>query len=144
MRIDGSFIIFRLDTVSMSTATDSGLFDLQTLTPLHYLGILLAAITGVIHLQLGVGFAPSPLGVSFLFAGVVFLGASAAILANYRRRLLYGLGIPFTAGQIVIWYGLNFAAGPKSFPADVGTLGWVDKVAQLLLVVVLIALLRRD
>jgi hypothetical protein len=128
----------------MSTATDSGLFDLQTLTPLHYAGILLAAISGVIHLRLGVGFAPSPLGISFLFAGVVFLVASAAILANYRRRLLYGLGIPFTAGQIVIWYGVNFAAGPKSFPADVGTLGAIDKIAQVLLIVVLVALLRQD
>jgi len=128
----------------MSTATDSGLFDLETLTPLHYLGVLLAAITGVIHLRLGVGFAPSPLGISFLFAGVVFLVASAAILANYRRRLLYGLGIPFTAGQIVLWYGINFAGGGKSFPADVGTIGWIDKVSQVLLVVVLIVLLRQD
>jgi hypothetical protein len=128
----------------MSTATDSGLFDLETLTPLHYLGILLAAITGVIHLQLGVGFAPSGLGISFLFAGVVFLAASAAILANYRRRLLYGLGLPFTAGQIVLWYGLNFVAGPKSFPADVGTLGAVDKIAQVSLIVVLAVLLSQD
>ena len=127
----------------MSTATDSGLLDLQTLTPLHYLGILLAAISGVIHLRLGVGFAPSPLGIAFLFAGVGFLAATAAILANYRRRLLYGLGIPFTAGQLVLWYVINFAAGPKSFPADVGTLGWVDKVAQVILIVVLVALLRR-
>lgn len=128
----------------MSTATDSGLFDRQTLTPLHYLGILLAAISGVIHLRLGVGFAPSPLGLSFLFAGVVFLAASAAILADYRRRALYGLGIPFTAGQIVLWYLINFAGGAKSFPADVGTLGWVDKVSQVLLIVVLVALLRRN
>lgn len=128
----------------MSTATDSGLFDLQTLTPLHYLGILFALVSGVIHLRLGVGFAPSPLGLSFLFAGVVFLVASAAILANYRRRLLYGLGIPFTAGQIVLWYVFNFAGGGKSFPADVGTLGAIDKIAQVLLVVVLIALLRRE
>jgi hypothetical protein len=128
----------------MSTATDSGLFDRQTLTPLHYVGILCAVVTGVIHLRLGVGFAPSPLGISFLFAGVVFLVASAAILANYRRRLLYGLGIPFTAGQIVLWYVFNFAGGGKSFPGDVGTLGAIDKIAQVLLVVVLIALLRGE
>jgi hypothetical protein len=127
----------------MSTATDSRLVDLQTLTPLHYLGILLAAISGVIHLRLGIGFAPSPLGIAFLFAGVVFLVASAAILADYRRRLLYGLGIPFTAGQIVLWYVVNFAGGSKSFPADVGTLGAVDKVAQVLLIAVLVVLLRR-
>ena len=44
----------------------------------------------------------------------------------------------------MIWYGLNFAAGAKSFPADVGTVGWIDKVAQVLLIVVLIALLRQD
>jgi hypothetical protein len=128
----------------MSTATNSGLIDRQTLTPLHYLGILLAVVTGVIHLQLGVGFISSPLGISFLFAGIVFVLASAAILANYRRRLLYGLGIPFTAGQIVIWYVFNFAMGPQSFPADVGTLATIDKVAQVLLVVVLIALLQRE
>jgi len=128
----------------MSTATDSGLLDLRTLTPLHYLGILAAVISGVIHLQLGIGFISSPLGVSFLVAGVVFLLASAAILANYRRRLLYGLGIPFTAGQIVLWYVFNFAMGSRSFPADVGTLGAVDKVAQVILVVVLIALLQRE
>jgi len=128
----------------MSTATDSGLIDLQTLTPLHYLGILLAAISGVIHLRLGAGFAPSPLGIAFLFAGVVFVVAVAAILANYRRRLLYGLGVPFTGGQIVIWYVYNFAMGQYSFPADVGALGWIDKVSQVLLIVVLVVLLRRD
>jgi hypothetical protein len=128
----------------MSTTTDSGLFDLQTLTPLHYLGVLLAVVSGLIHLQLGIGFISSPLGISFLFAGVVFVLASVAILANFRRRLLYGLGIPFTAGQIVIWYVFNFAMGSKSFPADVGTLGAIDKVAQVVLVVVLIALLQRE
>ena len=128
----------------MSTTTDSSPIDLQTLTPLHYLGILLAVVSGVVHLKLGVGFISSPLGVSFLFAGVVFFLASAAILANYRRRLLYGLGIPFTAGQLALWYVLNFVMGPKSFPADVGTLGTVDKVAQVLLIVVLAALLQRE
>ena len=126
----------------MSTTTDSGLFDLQTLTPLHYLGVLLAVVSGLIHLRLGVGFISSPLGISFLFAGIVFLAAAAAILANYRRRLLYGLGIPFTAGQIVIWYVVNFPVG--SVPTDVGTLGAIDKIAQVLLVVVLIALLQRE
>jgi len=112
------------------------------LGPLHYAGVLLAVVTGLIHLRLGVGFAPSPLGLSFLFAGVVFLAAGAAVVANYRRGLLYRLGIPFTAGQIVLWYYLNFAAGTKAFPADVGTLGAVDKVAQVALLVVLALLLR--
>jgi hypothetical protein len=128
----------------MSIATDAGLFDTRTLTPLHYLGIVAAVVSGVIHLRLGVGFISSPLGISFLVAGVVFVLASAAILVDYRRRLLYGLGIPFTAGQIVLWYVFNFAGGGKSFPADVGTLGAIDKVAQVVLIVVLIVLLRQE
>jgi len=127
----------------MSTATESGPIDPKTLTPLQYAGILFAVVSGVIHLRLGVGFAPSPLGLSFLFAGVVFLAASAAVVANYRRPLLYRLGIPFTAGQIVLWYYVNFVAGTKAFPADVGTLGAVDKVAQVLLLVALALLVRR-
>jgi len=128
----------------MSTAAEPSVLDTDSLEPLHYLGILLAVVSGVIHLRLGVGFAPSPLGLSFLFAGVVFLAASVGIVANVRRRLLYRLGVPFTAGQIVIWYALNFAAGPKSFPADVGTLGAVDKLAQVLLVAVLVVLVQRE
>lgn len=127
----------------MSTATESGLVDTDALGPLHYAGVVLAVVSGVIHLRLGVGFAPSPLGLSFLFAGVVFLAASAAVVADYRRELLYGLGIPFTAGQIILWYYANFAAGTKAFPGDVGTLGAVDKVAQILLLLVLGVLLRR-
>jgi hypothetical protein len=128
----------------MGTTTQSGLIDPEALGPLHYAGVLLAVVSGVIHLRLGVGFAPEPLGLSFLFAGVVFLVASAAVVVNYRRRLLYAVGIPFTAGQIVLWYYVNFVAGTKAFPAEVGTLGAVDKLAQVLLLVVLGLLLQRE
>jgi hypothetical protein len=127
----------------MSTVTDTRGVDRESLGTLHYAGVLLAVVSGVIHLVLGVNFAPSGLGIAFLFAGVGFIAASVAVLRNYRRGVLYRLGIPFTAGQIVLWYVLNFAVGPKSFPAEVGTLGAVDKVTQLLLLAVLVALLRR-
>ncbi|MFC7078421.1 hypothetical protein [Haloarcula halophila] len=128
----------------MSTATQSGPIDLDSLGPLHYLGIVLALVSGLIHVRLGLSFAPSPLGLSFLFAGVVFVLACVAVAMDYRRRLVYGLGVPFTAGQIVLWYVVNFAGGPKAFPADVGTLGAIDKIAQLVLVGVLVVLLRRE
>ncbi|WP_276272901.1 hypothetical protein [Haloarcula litorea] len=128
----------------MSTATEPSPSNVETLEPLHYAGIALAVVSGAIHLWLGVSFAPSPLGISFLFAGVVFVAAAAGVAVGYRRGLLYRLGVPFTAGQIVLWYLINFAAGPKSFPADVGTLGAVDKVAQVLLIAVLVALVRRE
>ena len=127
----------------MSAVTETGRVDLEGLGSLHYLGIALALLSGVIHLILGVSFAPDPLGLSFLFAGVVFLLAVAGVLVNYRRQLLYKFGIPFTAGQIVLWYYLNFAAGDKAFPADVGAIGAVDKIAQVALIAVLALLVQR-
>lgn len=126
----------------MSTATDTGAVDLHGLETLHYLGVALALLSGVVHLYLGVSFAPEPLGISFLVAGVGFLAGAAGVLLDYRRRLLYQLGIPFTVGQIVLWYYINFFAGEKAFPADVGTIGTVDKLAQVALIVVLVLLLR--
>jgi len=128
----------------MATAetTDTAL-DVSSLTGLHWAGIAAAVVTAAIHLLLGVRMLPSGFGVSFVLAGLGFLGAIALVLLDFRRRAVYAAGIPFTTVQVVLWYYLNFAAGGKSFPADVGTLGAVDKVAQLVLVAVLVALLRR-
>jgi hypothetical protein len=126
----------------MSAVTESGRVDLEGLGSLHYLGVALALLSGVVHLFLGASFAPEPLGISFLLAGVGFLAGAAGVLVNYRRRLLYQVGVPFTAGQIVLWYYINFFAGEKAFPADVGTIGVVDKLAQVALIVVLVLLLR--
>lgn len=109
---------------------------------LHWLGVVAALVTAGIHLLLGVRLAPSGLGISFVLAGLGFLGGVVLVLLDYRRRAVYAIGIPFTLVQIGLWYYLNFVAGPKSFPADVGALGAVDKVAQLVLLAVLALLLR--
>jgi hypothetical protein len=114
---------------TFAPATDS-------LTTLHWLGIALAVVTGVIHLYLGVNFAPSGLGISFLAAGVVFLAGVGGVLVDYQRSRLYLLGIPFTLGQIVIWYVIN--------APDFGTLGIADKVVQVAFIAVLVALYQRD
>ena len=117
----------------MSTATGVEP-ETEALTPLHWAGVVLAAITGVLHLWLGVSFIDSPLGIAFLFAGVGFLAGIAAVVSDYRRRLVYLLGIPFTAGQIPIWFALNWP--------DFGTIGILDKVVQVALVAVLVVLYR--
>jgi hypothetical protein len=117
-------------------AAEDSTLSLESITSLHWLGIALAAITGVIHLWLGVSFAPEPMGLAFLFAGIVFFLGIAAVLVDYRRRLMYLLGIPFTAGQIPIWYVVN---APDLSPIGIG-----DKVVQVLLIVVLIVLYRQE
>ena len=97
----------------------------------HWLAAALAALTGVIHLFLywNQGFVP------FLFAGVVFLGAVAALLLNVYRHLLYALGIPFTAGQIVIWA----AQGMPDMDIAI-----FDKPIQLMLILVLAYLFMNE
>jgi hypothetical protein len=126
----------------MSTAQSDGI-ALRTdgLGALHYVGILAALVTAGVHFRLGFGMFPSGLGISFILAGLGFVGAVVLVLIGFRRRTVYQIGIPFTLIQIVLWYYLNFAAGSKSFPGDVGTLGAVDKAAQVVLLVVLAALL---
>jgi hypothetical protein len=125
-----------MSTADATLATDS-------LTPLHWLGIALAVVSGGIHLWLGVQFLGGGLGIAFLFAGVAFLLGVGAVLIDFRRKTMYLLGVPFTAGQIVLWYYLNFAAGDKAFPADVGGPGAIDKLAQLALIAVLVVLSQR-
>jgi len=126
----------------MSTDTGGRSLDVESLSGLAYVGIIAAIVSAVIHLRLGVGFIDSPLGISFILAGLGFLGAVVLVLLNYRRRTVYAVGVPFTAIQIVLWYVFNFAAGDKAFPADVGTLGAIDKLAQVVLIAVLVVLLR--
>jgi hypothetical protein len=129
----------------MATSTTAGRARLATdsLGTLHYVGVVLAVLSGVVHLVVGVMFFPGLQPVSFLLAGLGFFGGVALLLVGYRRRLLYAVGIPFTGVQIVLWYYLNYlttgASVTTASPVEV-----IDKVAQAALVVVLAVLLRRS
>jgi hypothetical protein len=117
--------------------------ELESLGVVHWVGILTALVSAAVHLLLGARLAPTALGVSFLLAGAGFLAGIGAVVVGWRRRAVYALGVPFTLGQVLLWYGLNFADGSKSFPADIGALGAVDKLAQVVLLAVLVAVLVR-
>lgn len=112
--------------------------ELESLTPLHWVGIALALVTAGVHLVLGLQDLGGGFGTAFLFATVGFLAGIGAVLVGYRRRLVYLLGIPFTAGQIVLWFVFNQPIPPVS-PVEI-----VDKLAQVLLVGVLVVLYRRE
>jgi hypothetical protein len=106
-------------------------FDTTKMTWAHWSAGVLAAVTGGIHLFLYLeqGFP------AFLFAAVVFFGAIGALLLNLYRRLLYVLGIPFTAGQIVIWA----AQGMPDM-----SIALVDKPVQVLLILLLVYLFLNE
>lgn len=106
-------------------------FHTEKMSWAHWLAAALAAVTGAIHLYLYIDQAFPP----FLFAGVVFLGAVVALLVNVYRRLLYALGIPFTAGQIAIWA----AQGMPDMDIAI-----VDKPVQVALILLLVYLFVKE
>ncbi len=122
----------------MTTATLR--LEHASITPLHWIAIAMALVSAIVHLVVGIGFLPHWMGVLFVLSTGGFVGAVALVLVGYRRRLLYLLGIPFTGSQIVFWYAVNqpTALGAISVPA------LVDKVAQVVLLVALVVLLRRE
>lgn len=114
--------------------------ETESLTPLHWGAVALAAISGVIHFVLGVQFFPGVQPVLFLLAGLGFFGAIVLLLVDYRRQQLYIAGVGFTALQIVLWLVLNqLGADPGISPTEI-----IDKGAQVLLIAALIVLLRRE
>lgn len=123
--------------------TERQTLQTESLDRWHWVGILGAVVSAAVHLLLGVRMLPSGMGVSFVLSGLGFLGAIGLVLIAYQRRTVYALGIPFVLVQIVLWFVLNFVNGSKAFPGDIGTLGALDKVAQVTLLAVLVVLLRR-
>jgi len=120
--------------------------DTASLTRLHWLGIVLAVVTGAVHLAFGVLFLDSAAGIlspanaqplSFVLAGIAFFVAVLLLLLDFRRRLLYLVGIPFTGIQIVLYFALNWPDVLN--PGGVG-----DKVVQVALITVLVVLYRRE
>lgn len=114
--------------------------DIESLEPLHWVGIVLAAITGVIHLFLAVTILGG-MGVLFLLAGLGFFGAIVLLVLNVRRDLIYIVGIPYTAIQIPLWYVMNDLEPADLVDPGIGTF---DKLVQVLLIVVLIVLIWQE
>lgn len=110
------------------THSSDGTFETASLSGIHWLAIVLALITGVLHVYAGVVEGRIPL----LLAGVGFFGAVVLVLMNFRRQLLYLVGILYTFIQVPIWYVVK--AG------DYTTLGYVDKAVQVALILVLLSL----
>ncbi len=114
----------------------AGRLQLDSLTTLDWIGIVLALITATVHFVIGIMFVPELGGFAFLLAAGGFIGAIVLLLVDYRRPLLYIVGVPYTGVQIIAWYVINRPAGP----AAIGPVTAIDKVTQLVLIVVLVLL----
>ena len=115
----------------MSLASDE-LVETRSLDAAHWLAVLLAISTGVVHVYAGLVEGRIPVAL----AGVGFLVAVALFLVDYRRPLLYLVGILYTAVQLPLWYVVK--AGEYT------TVGYLDKSIQVLLIVLLAYLYWRQ
>ena len=120
----------------------SATLETESLTPLHWLAIVLAVVSGAIHLVLGIQFFPGGQPIAFLLAGLGFFGAVVLFLLDYRRRLLYIVGVLFVALQIVLWLVLNQTLDPSLLSVDPTEA--IDKSAQVILIVLLVVLYGRE
>jgi len=102
--------------------------ETESVTSVHWVAIVLVLVTGGIHVYAGIVEGRLPVSL----AGVGFLGAVVLFLLDYRRRLLYLVGIVYTAIQVPLWYVVK--AG------EFTTLGLVDKAVQIVLIVLLVFL----
>lgn len=99
----------------------------DSLTQLQWLAVVLAVITGVLHVYAGVVEGRVPVAL----AGVGYAGALVLFFLDYRRRLLYLVGIPYTAIQIPLWLVVK---------SEYGVVDYVDKAVQVVLILVLLYL----
>ena len=111
----------------------------EGLTAIHWVGILLTAMTGLVHLALGLMTLPTVLGFASVGAFGGFGFAIVLVLWGVRPWWLYVLGLPFVGTQILLWYLLN---EPQTV-SDISALAAVDKTVQLALLVVLTVLAIR-
>ena len=101
---------------------------IDSIPVLGWIALGLAFVTGVLHIYAGVVEGRIPV----TLAGVGFLAAIGLYLVDYRRPLLYLVGVVYTAVQIPLWYVVK--AG------EFTTVGYVDKAVQVVLVVLLVYL----
>lgn len=103
----------------------SSVFEVQSVSRLGWLAVVLVAVTGLFHIYAGIVEGRIPVAL----AGVGFLAAIGLYLVDYRSPLLYLVGIVYTAIQIPLWYVAK--AG------EFTTVGYLDKAVQVVLIVVL-------
>jgi hypothetical protein len=109
------------------SAQNSSASRIGSLTQLQWLAVALVVVTGVLHVYAGVVEGRIPVAL----AGAGYGGALVLFVLDYRRRLLYLVGIPYTAVQIPIWLVVK---------SEYGVIDYVDKTVQVVLILLLLYL----
>lgn len=107
----------------MSLTTESN--KTESLAQIRWFVVGLVLLTGILHLYAGIVEGRPPVAL----AGVGFLAAIGLFLRDYRRQMLYLVGIVYTGIQLPLWYVAK--------SGEFTTLGYADKAVQVVLIVLL-------
>jgi hypothetical protein len=116
---------------SNATAT-----SLPTRYPKSLLNIVLvlAAVTAILHLYIGIVVYGIPLGIPLILIALVYLGGIGLISANNRRDLWLKIGIYWVIIVIVLWAASAAVNAPNTNIA----LAYVDKAVEFILLGILL------
>lgn|GEM_PF-6213734 len=98
------------------------------------IALVLAVLTAVLHLYIGLLVYGIPLGVPLVMIGLVYLGGVALIAANNRRDLWLKIGIYWVVLVIVLWAVSAAANAPNTNIA----LAYIDKAIEFVLLGILL------
>jgi len=96
--------------------------------------LVLAAVTAVLHLYIGILVYGLPLGVPLILIALVYLGGISLIAANNRRDLWLKIGIYWVIIVIVLWA----ASAAVNAPNTNIPLAYADKAAEFILLGILL------
>jgi len=127
--------------MSVSNTTASGSLVDVSKGPLGYVAIVLAIVTGVIHLVLAprvIGFSRT-LAILFALNGLGFLGGIALYLTRYWRPELYLVAAAYAVVTVLaffVWGGFEGFASAFYMGGELNVMAVVAKAAEVLLAVV--------
>lgn len=98
------------------------------------LALVLASVTAVLHLYIGLLVYGVPLGVPLILIALVYLGGIGLIAANNRRDLWLKIGIYWVMIVIVLWA----VSAAVNAPNTNSVLAYVDKAIEFILLGVLL------
>ena len=120
----------------MSEKSNATATSLPTRYPKSLLNIvlILAAVTAILHLYIGIVVYGIPLGIPLILIALVYLGGIGFISANNRRDLWLKIGIYWVIIVIVLWA----ASAAVNAPNTNIPLAYADKAVEFILLGILL------
>ncbi len=120
----------------MSEKSNATATRLPTRYPKSLLNIvlILAAVTAILHLYIGIVVYGIPLGIPLVLIALVYLGGIGLISANNRRDLWLKIGIYWVIIVIVLWAASAAVNAPNTNIAP----AYVDKAVEFILLGILL------